>query len=260
MVLHSRTHKQRILAAFDRAGDYDRQATLQRRTAQWLADHMAGLETGPEARILEIGCGTGFVAEAAADRLAAADWLMTDIAPAMVARARAKFGASPRYRYQIMDGEQPRVPQGELFDLVCSNLTMQWFARLEHSLEHLFRLLKPGGHLIFTTLAEGTFDAWREAHVECGVTPGTPPYPAVEALRAMRLDAVGGSVEAEDFVERFASASEFLRALRKIGAGTPASSHRPLAAPAMRKVMRRFEEKGAEARFRVALCHFRRQP
>ena len=253
-------HKRRILAAFDHAGDYDRHATLQRRTARWLADHMVALETGPDARILEIGCGTGFLAEAAGDRLASGDWLMTDIAPAMIERARAKFGASPRYRYQVMDGERPQVARAALFDLVCSNLTMQWFVQLEPSLERLFRLLRPGGHLIFTTLAEGTFDEWRDAHVACGVTPGTPAYPTVEALRAMRLDAADASVELEDFVEHFASASEFLRALRKIGAGTPAASHRPLPAPAMRKVMRRFEENGAQARFRVALCHFRRRP
>lgn len=254
----SAAHKQRVAAAFDHAEDYDRHAVLQRQTAQWLAEDMLGLGLGPKARILEIGCGTGFVAEAAAHRLARADWLMTDIAPAMIARARAKLGMSPHFRYCVMDGEEPRIAQHELFDLVCSNLTVQWFAKPDRSLKQLFRLVKPGGHLIFTTLAEGTLEEWRKAHVACGVAPGTPCYPAAEALRAVRLDAVGGSVKVRDFAQRFASASEFLRALRKIGAGTPAPSHMPLAAPMMRAVMRRFEAQGAEARYRVALCRFHR--
>jgi malonyl-CoA O-methyltransferase len=251
--------KERIAGAFERASSYDDHAMVQRKIAQRLAGRITALPLGPAPRILEIGCGTGFLAAAVEGQIAGADWLMTDISPAMVERSRRRFGASPSYRFAVVDGEQPAFEQPEApFDLVCANFAVHWFEDLEQGLSRLFRLLRPGGHLLFSTLADGTFGEWRGAHEALGFAAGTPPYPASEALIAMRLDRVEGNWEYDRLVETYASAADFLHALRAIGAGTPRPEHRPLSAAAMRRVMRRFEEAGASASYCVLIADYRR--
>jgi malonyl-CoA O-methyltransferase len=74
----------------------------------------------------------------------------------------------------------------------------------------------------------------------------------------MRLDRVEGNWEYDRVVETYASAADFLHALRAIGAGTPRPEHRPLSAAAMRRVMRRFEEAGASASYCVLIADYRR--
>jgi malonyl-CoA O-methyltransferase len=247
--------KHRVAEAFDQAVRYDDFAGLQRRVAELLAGRIARLPLPPNPRVLEIGCGTGLLANAL--DLADTDWLMTDIAPAMVERSRRRFARDSRYRFAVLDGENPRLDSEEgPFDLVCASLVMQWFEDLEPALERLFRLLRPGGHLVFSTLAEGTFAEWRQAHR--GLVPGTHAYPDADALRGLRIGGAPGAVEIERFVEHYRTAADFLRTLRGLGAATPRSGHRPLPPATMRNVMRRFEAGGAESSYCVALCRFTR--
>jgi malonyl-CoA O-methyltransferase len=251
--------KERIAGAFERASSYDDHAVVQRKIAQRLARRIAALPLGPGPRILEIGCGTGFLAAAAEGQLDGADWLMTDISPAMFERSRNRFGASSTHRFAVVDGEQPAFAQPEApFDLICANFAVHWFDDLEQGLSRLFRLLRPGGHLLFSTLVNGTFGEWRAAHEALGFVAGTPSYPKRETLAAMRLDGVEGRWEEECLVEAYATASDFLHALRAIGAGTPRPDHRPLGAAAMRQVMRRFEEAGASASYCVLIADYLR--
>src|SRR3546814_13221474 len=106
-------------------------------------------------------------------------------------------------------------------DRVCSSLAFQWFHDLEGAVASLCALLAPGGHLAFTTLAEGSFDEWRAAHRICGLKEAVPAYPSVASLRAM---APGGH-EADIFdfriQPRFAVAKAFLGHLRGLGAHVP---------------------------------------
>ena len=51
----------RIGAAFAAARDYDRHARVQHQVAQDLAARIAALPLPPQARVLELGCGTGFL-------------------------------------------------------------------------------------------------------------------------------------------------------------------------------------------------------
>jgi malonyl-CoA O-methyltransferase len=234
-----------VADAFGRAADYDTHAAVQRMVAGRLADRIAALPLAPGPRILEIGCGTGFLGEGLVDRLPEARWLMTDIAPAMVDRARRRFAGRGGIDFAVMDGGAPDVAGP--FDLIASSLTFQWFGDLPGAVARLRGLLAPGGFLGFTTLAEGSFYEWKRAH---GQWPaGTRDYPSAEALQALGLD-----VAVETIPIAHASAREFLHAVKGIGAGTPRDGHMPLAPGPLRAVMERFEETGATASYMIATC------
>ena len=251
--------KQRMIRAFDAAAGYDRVATIQQQVASALASRIAALPLPEHARILEVGCGTGFVAAAMPSLPQGADWLMTDVSPAMVKRARQRFQGQIGYRFAVLDAEHPTfdAPE-EPFDLVCSSLAAQWFEDLPKALEQLFRLLSPGGHLLVSTLAAGTFAEWRAAHDGLGLTAGTPLYPGRAALEDLRLDGQPASVEIETFASSYPSGRDFLRTLRTIGAATPRPEHRPLSPRTMQKVLQAFESGGSSISWEVAFCSFER--
>jgi malonyl-CoA O-methyltransferase len=234
-----------VADAFGRAAHYDAHAAVQRIVAEKLAEHIVTLPLPAAPRALEIGCGTGFLGLELIDRLPGAHWLMTDIAPAMVDRARQRLAGRANVSFAVVDGEAPDI--AGRFDLICSSLTFQWFADLPAAIARLRRRLTPGGKLVFATLAEGSFFEWRRAHGD--LAPGTRDYPSAQALAAMGLD-----VAIETIPMAHTSAREFLRSVKGIGAGTPRAGHRPLTPRELRAVMGRFEAKGSVASYIVATC------
>ena len=251
-------HSARLRQAFDAAADtYDAAAPVQRAVAGRLADRIAALPLPPRPRILEIGCGTGFLTQALRARIGEADWLVTDLSPRMLDACRSRTGAGDM-EFQIMDGERPDLEPARRFDLVCSSLAVQWFEDLSASVARLTALLAPGGWLAFSTLAEGTLEDWRRAHAELGLPCGGPDYPGVRALTAML--GPRGRIETETMVQAHAGARAFLADLKAIGAGSPRPSRRPLAPGDLKRVMQRFDQAGASARYEVAYGLLRRRP
>ena len=234
-----------IANAFHRARAYDRHAHVQRRVAAQLAEQILELDLPSDARLLEIGCGTGFLGAALVGRLRYLHYQMTDVAPGMLERARLRFAGMEGIDFAHMDGAQPTI-EGP-FDLICSSLAMQWMPDLGQAVARLRALLSPCGKLVFNTLAEGSFAQWRAAYG--AERPGIPDYPTPDALRALGL-----TVSIETIDHLYASAREFLSALKAIGAGTPRPGYRPLPPALLREVMSRFEAQGAQARYVIATC------
>jgi malonyl-CoA O-methyltransferase len=216
-----------VARAFEAAAQYERHARVQRLVARALATRIAGLPLPSAPRVLEIGCGTGYLARALREQGLGGEWLLTDISAAMVARARENLG--DRARYAVLDGEHGAKPEGR-FDLVCASLATQWFTDEPAALARWRDWLAPGGHVMVATLGPDTFAEWREAHAVEGLEPGTPAFTPLADLAA----------------------------LSPIGAGTAARYHRPLAPGALRRVMRHFEASGAIATYQVVTCHLTR--
>jgi malonyl-CoA O-methyltransferase len=246
-----------IAQAFSSAQAYDRHARVQRDIARQLAARIAMLPLGPNPRVLEFGCGTGFLTEALVDAQMGGEWLITDLSPAMAERCRARIGARWPCQFAALDAEYDRPKGDQRYDLICSSLAAQWFDDLAGALPHLIAQLAPGGHLIFTTLAQGSFAEWRAAHTAHGLAAGTPDYPSAAQLAALPPMHLRQPARVDCHIETHASARDFLRALKAIGAGTAAPTHQPINPAAMRRVMRHFEAGGAQVTYEVVTCHYR---
>jgi ubiquinone/menaquinone biosynthesis C-methylase UbiE len=106
--------------------------------------------------LLDLCCGPGLLAGAAAARGAVASGL--DFSPAMLAEARA---AHPDLKFVEGDAEALPFPDAS-FDAVVSSFGVHHVPRPERALAEALRMLRPGGRLAFTTWAAPAENiAWR---------------------------------------------------------------------------------------------------
>ena len=145
------------------AASYDQAAVLQREVGGRLLERLDFMRIEP-SRILDLGTGTGQCLAGLFARFRSAEVIALDIARSMLlqARKRGRWLRRPR----CVCGDAERLPFADSrFDLVFSNLTLQWCTDLEATFRELQRVLRPGGLLLFTTLGPDTLrelrDSWR---------------------------------------------------------------------------------------------------
>jgi SAM-dependent methyltransferase len=136
------------------AGEY--RATFAAATAEFVEALLDGGRVADGAALLDLCCGPGIVAAAAAKHGAAVCGV--DFSPAMLAEARA---ANPGIRFEQGDAEALPFADGSL-DAVVSNFGIHHVPRPARALAEAARVLRPGGRLAFTTWAAPQDNiAWR---------------------------------------------------------------------------------------------------
>ena len=147
------TRDNRDVAAFDaRAGGYE--AGWLGRLHQQIADRTADLALSAvpaPQRILDVGCGTGYLLRQLDARCPdALELTGVDPAPAMIAAARA---AAAGDRLQWLEGTAEELPFPDgAFDLVVSTTSFDHWADQPAGLGECARVLAPGGWLVLTDL------------------------------------------------------------------------------------------------------------
>ncbi|MET0240218.1 MAG: methyltransferase domain-containing protein [Sphingobium sp.] len=241
--------KTRIADSFGRAAaTYDDAAAPQRQAADLVASLARRQRVADDARILEVGCGTGLLTRHIREGWPMAGLVVSDLSPAMVGMAAKD--AMIAGTFLPMDGEAPAF-DGPWFDLILSSLAFQWFSDLPAAIARLVGLLRPGGSLFFSTMGADSFGEWRAAHDVAGQVAGTPGYPTLEGLRAMLANYPDAFAFEEHWRHDFGGAKGFLAHLKAIGATVPAGGHAALSPLALRGVMRAFDEAGGATTYHV---------
>ena len=132
------------------ANTYDAHAVLQREVANRLIAHTEFIRLKP-ARILDIGCGTGYFTGLLRDRFKRAHIIALDIAASMTEAAKKKhtrrFPWQAKTQFATADTLSLPFPDAAL-DLVCSSLTLQWIVQPRQMLAEMRRVLAPGGLML----------------------------------------------------------------------------------------------------------------
>ncbi|RUR34552.1 methyltransferase domain-containing protein [Vreelandella nanhaiensis] len=165
----------KVARAFSRAAPrYDALANAQRHIGETL---WRGLPYTAN-HILDLGCGTGYWSQRLATRYATANVTGLDIAPGMLEHARAYHG--DRIIWQQGSAEALPLPAGS-FDLVFSNLAIQWCRDSLAVMRSLYRVLTSGGKAFITTLLPGTLAEIAAAWQRPDALLKTPERCALEA-------------------------------------------------------------------------------
>lgn len=159
-----RPSKHDIRAAFESSADrYDEVAVVQREVASRLLERLVLLRMTP-ATILDLGSGTGFCSAALGKLYPKARIVALDLAESMLRHTRARFSRWARFRqgHGFVAADAEHLPFADnTFDMLFSNLTVQWCMDLEQTFSEFRRVLKPGGVLFFTTLGPDTLKELR---------------------------------------------------------------------------------------------------
>lgn len=140
---------------------YDAAATLQADVRQELLSRLNLLKQPPQAA-LDLGCGTGAGAHAIKQRFPRAQVTAADIAAPMLERARrhSRFWRPIR----CVEADARSLPfEAASFDLVFTNLMLQWVQPLDAALAEIRRVLRPGGLLLASSFGPLTLQELRSA-------------------------------------------------------------------------------------------------
>lgn len=116
-------------------------------TSQMGGPLLDAVHAGPDVRLLDVACGPGFIAAAAAARGAMVTGL--DFSSAMISEARRRH---PSITFR--EGDAEALPFDDAgFDAVVMNFGMLHLARPEAAMAEAHRVLRDGGRYAFTVWA-----------------------------------------------------------------------------------------------------------
>jgi malonyl-CoA O-methyltransferase len=208
-----------VAASFGAASrSYDAAAWLQAAARAELLSRLDLLRT-PPATALDLGAGTGLAAMQIKRRFRRAAVTAADIAPPMleVARKRSRFWRPIR----CVQADARELPfEDASFDLVFSNLMLQWLAPPDAALAEMRRVLKPGGLLLLSSFGPETLRelraAWEAGDAGVHVNDFIDVHDLGSALA--RAGFVEPVLDVDRHVRHYADARVLMRELKALGA------------------------------------------
>lgn len=116
-----------------------------RRRAEWMIELM---EPSPLKKVMEIGCGTGFVSSVIAEKTGM-KVIGSDLCIPFIEDARSKY-VLPNLSYEVLDFNKVAENVTDTFDYLIGNgILHHLYYNLDEVLINFRKLLAPGGKIIF---------------------------------------------------------------------------------------------------------------
>lgn len=209
--------KKKIALSFGRAAaTYDSVAQLQRDVGTALLQYLPD-ELPANARVLDLGSGTGFFTARLHRKYPATQIIGVDIAQGMLQFARTTHASEIYW----LGGDAENLPLADQsIDVIFSSLAIQWCNNLPQLMTELQRVLKPGGKLLIATLGPATLHelkaAWQQVDNYVHVNRFAPPTEIAAAVERSGLQLV--QLNQRELTLYFARVNDLTRELKALGA------------------------------------------
>ncbi len=214
-------NKKQIAYSFGRASStYDKAAFLQRATGQYLLKKLIKLKNFkqiPEI-ILDLGSGSGQLTYQLAQQFTNSTINSIDIAIGMLRFSQVNY---LKNNIQLICADVEQLPfQNNSCDLVFSNLMLQWSPDYQQSLKEIWRVLKPNGILLFSTLGPNTLQelryCWKKVDHYPHVHSFIPLKTLIQALTQNRFFPIRS--ETKNYYRYFSKVLDLMKELKLLGA------------------------------------------
>lgn len=210
--------KQQVADSFSKAADtYDAAAALQVEVGERLIERLDYIKLEP-TRILDLGCGTAYLTRQLAAKYPNAEVIGVDLALGMIEHAKS-HADSDNQTYICSDAEALDFPDNH-FDFIYSSLMIHWANDIQHVFNELFRLLKPEGLFLFSSLGPDTLKelrlSWRQVDNMQHVHPFTDMHNIGDGL--LHSGFSDPVMDMEVITLTYPTAIDVMRDLKNIGA------------------------------------------
>jgi malonyl-CoA O-methyltransferase len=199
------------------ATQYESYAQLQQHMAEEVAALAQILLARREApRVMDAGCGTGFLLFSLAR--ARPQWRMIglDFAPAMCVHVKRNQRAQP-----VLCADMEAIPLADgTLDAIVSSAAVQWVPDATAMLREWGRVLKPGGMILLASFGPGTLRELRTAFSAVSDAPHVQDFLSLSELKQAASEAGFSSLQAMQRIEQlpYASPAALMQQLKAIGA------------------------------------------
>jgi malonyl-CoA O-methyltransferase len=235
--------RRQVLQRFEQAAPhYVDHAGLQQAVA-WRLAGLCRRRPLPRGRWLDLGAGTGILADALETLHPGQSVGRLDGSEAMLARQRH------RHDTRTWDLQQGLPPWPERPQVLASSFCLHWLVDPHLHMQQWYEALAPSGWLALALPVHGSFRQWHQAASTSGQPCTALPLPTATGL----LEAVPAQAVRHHSLHRFTtqarSVAALLRPMRRVGAGsTPVE---PLGVRAWRELGRHWPAPETDGRVRL---------
>ena len=213
-------HERGIKHAFDAAANtYDKVAVLQQEINNRLLECFDLFSIECE-RVLDLGSGTGYATDKIKKRFRRVKIVETDLSYSMLRQSKSKQSKLFSSQQQVCSTARQLPFKENSFDVVYSNLMLQWCANLDEVFLEINRVLKTGGVFVFSSFGPDTLkelrQAWQAVDSDIHVNTFIDMHDVGDALIR---NALGEPVlSAEHMQIRYENIRLLMKELKQIGA------------------------------------------
>ena len=214
-----RLDKSSVKKSFDRAAkSYNRAAILQEEVLSRLLQRLDYINHRP-GLLLDFGCGTGKAIRRLQKQYPRSHVVALDLAFSMLEESRKQYGMLRQK--PVVNADMEKMPFADnSFDMLFSNLALQWANDLGATFKELARIGNSGSLLMFATFGPGTLEELRDSWAEIDQKPHVHQFIDMHDIGDAMM-AVGFSqpvVDAEIIRLEYSEFSQLLGDLKNIGA------------------------------------------
>ncbi len=208
---------------FDRASiTYSQYDDVQKKAAFDLVSKMMSVcpNLNPD-KILDIGCGTGNLIRELYKIFPQSAYHINDISASMLERTVKKF--ENKIDFKTIHGDVERLNLRNNYDVIVSNMCLQWSDDLNLVIENLLKHTKI---LVFSCLLKDSFKEWYDLLEKHDIQYASRLYPSQKEIHSL-INKLNKNILHEsqnNSTRSFCNAKESVKYLRNIGANSSKSS------------------------------------